>query len=98
MKIDSLDLISLKTSVNFVKALYICLSKMKINMDNRRNFPTNSHYFPKLIEDNAIYVDKTPFIVPLIAKKTNAYYCLSRPRRFGKSLFLSTLEQVFLGK
>jgi Predicted AAA-ATPase/PD-(D/E)XK nuclease superfamily len=68
------------------------------NMVNNRNFPTGSQYFQILMEDNAIYVDKTQFIVPLLAKKYNAQYFLSRPRRFGKSLFLSTLEQVFLGK
>ena len=67
-------------------------------MLNNRNFPTGSQFFPNLIEDNAIYVDKTQFIVPLIAKKSNAQYFLSRPRRFGKSMFISTLEQVFLGK
>ena len=67
-------------------------------MLNNRNFPTGSQFFPNLIEDNAIYVDKTQFIVPLVAKKSNAQYFLSRPRRFGKSMFISTLEQVFLGK
>jgi hypothetical protein len=34
-----------------------------------RNYPISSHYFPNLIEDGAIYVDKTQFIVPLLAKK-----------------------------
>ena len=67
-------------------------------MDAHRNFPTTTHYFPNLIEDNAVYVDKTQFIVSLIAKKSNAQFFLSRPRRFGKSLFLSAIEQVFLGK
>ena len=36
--------------------------------------------------------------MPLIAKKSKANFFLSRPRRFGKSLFVSTLEYVFLGK
>ena len=63
-----------------------------------RNYPLSSHYFPNLIENNAIYVDKTQFIVPLLANKNNASYFLSRPRRFGKSLFLSAIEQIFLGK
>ena len=66
-------------------------------MDNR-NFPTSSHYFPTIINSGAIYVDKTQFIVPLLAKKNNTNYFLSRPRRFGKSMFISALEQVFLGK
>jgi hypothetical protein len=63
-----------------------------------RNYPISSHYFPNLIEDGAIYVDKTRFIVPLLEKKGNASYFLSRPRRFGKSLFMSAIEQVFRGR
>ena len=63
-----------------------------------RNYPLSSHYFPNLIENDAIYVDKTQFIVPLVAKKNNATYFLSRPRRFGKSLFMSAIEHVFLGR
>jgi Predicted AAA-ATPase/PD-(D/E)XK nuclease superfamily len=63
-----------------------------------RNYPISSHYFPNLIENDAIYVDKTQFIVPLLEKKNNATYFLSRPRRFGKSLFVSALEHVFRGQ
>jgi hypothetical protein len=63
-----------------------------------RNYPISSHYFPNLIDDGAIYVDKTQFIVPLLAKKSNATYFLSRPRRFGKSLFVSALEHVLRGR
>ena len=63
-----------------------------------RNYPISSHYFPKLIENDAIYVDKTQFIVPLLTKKNNDVYFLSRPRRFGKSLFMSTIEHVFRGR
>jgi hypothetical protein len=66
-------------------------------MVHSRNFPTSTHYFPDLIKHNAIYVDKTQFIVPLLEKEYNSNFFLSRPRRFGKSLFVSTLEQVFLG-
>jgi Predicted AAA-ATPase/PD-(D/E)XK nuclease superfamily len=63
-----------------------------------RNYPISSQYFPKLIENNAIYVDKTQFILPLLGKENNATYFLSRPRRFGKSLFVSALQHVFEGK
>ena len=66
-------------------------------MDNRI-FPTGSHYFPDLIKNDAIYVDKTKFIVSLLEQKSNTNFFLSRPRRFGKSLFMSAIEQVFLGK
>lgn len=66
-------------------------------MVNSRNYPIGEQSFVKLRENDAIYVDKTQFIVPLIEKAFHPYYFLSRPRRFGKSLFVNTLEQVFLG-
>jgi hypothetical protein len=44
-----------------------------------------------------IYVDKTPLIKQLMDHK-KTYYFLSRPRRFGKSLFLSPLENFFKGR
>ena len=66
-------------------------------MDNSRNYPTTSHYFPIIINSGAIYVDKTQFIVPLLERQASSNFFLSRPRRFGKSLFVSALEQVFLG-
>ena len=51
--------------------------------------------FRKLREDNCYYVDKTPYIERLLAEGT--HYFLSRPRRFGKSLFLDTLKELFEG-
>jgi hypothetical protein len=53
--------------------------------------------FKKLIEGNYIYVDKTEYIYKLIQEGGN-YYFLSRPRRFGKSLLISTLEYLFKGE
>ncbi|HEK25199.1 MAG: AAA family ATPase [Hydrogenobaculum sp.] len=47
-------------------------------------------------EKNYYYVDKTKFVK--ILSDYGKYYFLSRPRRFGKSLFLDTLRQAFLGK
>ncbi len=52
--------------------------------------------FEKLRGENCIYVDKTEQIYNLIS--TGSYYFLSRPRRFGKSLLMSTMEAFFLGK
>lgn len=52
--------------------------------------------FEKLRKGNCVYIDKTDFIHSLLT--TYSYYFLSRPRRFGKSLFLSTLEAYFEGK
>lgn len=58
-------------------------------------YPVGIQSFEKLIEGGYIYVDKTA-IIPLL--KTGKYYFLSRPRRFGKSLLLSTLEAYYQGK
>lgn len=52
--------------------------------------------FRKLIEGNYLYVDKTKNIYDLVKYPAGAYF-LSRPRRFGKSLLISTLEEIFLG-
>lgn len=83
----------------FFQIRYICFLKAKISVKMiNRNYPISSHFFPNLIEDGVIYVDKTQFIVPLLEKKTNSTFFLSRPRRFGKSLFISTLEYVMRGR
>jgi hypothetical protein len=50
--------------------------------------------FKELIEGNYIYVDKTKYIYKLI-QEGGSYYFLSRPRRFGKSLLLSTIRYLF---
>jgi hypothetical protein len=47
------------------------------------------------VEGDRLYVDKTRIIYELV--QTGTYYFLSRPRRFGKSLLLSTLEELFMG-
>ena len=52
--------------------------------------------FESIRQNNFLYVDKTKHIYSLA--NSNRYYFLSRPRRFGKSLFLSTLEAYFLGQ
>ena len=59
---------------------------------------TSSVYsFEKLRNEGYLYVDKTEFIWNLINPAGESYF-LSRPRRFGKSLTLSTLKAVFEGK
>jgi hypothetical protein len=52
--------------------------------------------FKELINGNYIYVDKTQYIYNLI--NSGKYYFLSRPRRFGKSLLISTIRYLFEGK
>ena len=58
--------------------------------------PIGIQTFEKIRVDNAVYVDKTQFIEELTRYKCP--YFLSRPRRFGKSLFLSTLRSYFEGR
>ncbi len=60
---------------------------------------TGVHDFPTLIGDRENkYVDKTGLLYKLARRKTNAQYFISRPRRFGKSLMLSTLQAMFEGE
>ena len=61
----------------------------------RRKLPVGIQTFRKMREDGAYYVDKTPFIDHLL--KDGTHFFLSRPRRFGKSLFLDTLKELFEG-
>lgn len=58
-------------------------------------YPIGEQSFKEIREAGKVYVDKTSFIPTLLRNK---FYFLSRPRRFGKSLFLSTLEYFFLGR
>ena len=59
-------------------------------------FPIGIQQFEKLREEDWVYVDKTEHIFNLVQGGT--CYFLSRPRRFGKSMLLSTLEAYFQGK
>ena len=59
-------------------------------------YPIGIQNFEKLRNDGCVYVDKTALMYKMV--KEGNYYFLSRPRRFGKSLLISTLEAYFLGK
>ena len=61
-----------------------------------QELPIGVQNFEKIRRNNYLYVDKTEKILSLA--KTEKSYFLSRPRRFGKSLTLSTLEAMFQGK
>ena len=62
----------------------------------KRNYPVGIQNFEKIRSRNYCYIDKTELIYKLV--KSGQYYFLSRPRRFGKSLLISTLEAYFQGK
>ena len=60
-----------------------------------KNLPIGLQSIKKIRAKDCIYVDKTQFALDLI--KNGTHYFLSRPRRFGKSLFVSTLKEIFKG-
>jgi hypothetical protein len=64
-------------------------------MQTLKKLPIGIQTFSKIIEGDYIYVDKTKEVLELI--ENYSYVFLSRPRRFGKSLFLDTLKELFEG-
>ena len=61
----------------------------------RRKLPIGIQTLRRIREDDCYYVDKTAYVARLVDEGT--HYFLSRPRRFGKSLFLDTLKELFEG-
>ena len=59
-------------------------------------YPIGIQNFEKIRREGYVYVDKTPWMWKMISE--GSYYFLSRPRRFGKSLMVSTLEAFFSGQ
>ena len=65
---------------------------------NLKPISTGNPNFREIIESNSLYIDKTKYIYNLVASKSiDKTYFLSRPRRFGKSLTIDTLEHIFRG-
>jgi Predicted AAA-ATPase len=60
-----------------------------------QKYPIGIQDFRKIRTGNYTYVDKTRLIHHLI--NSGVYFFLSRPRRFGKSLLLNTIKEIFLG-
>lgn len=61
----------------------------------KRKYPICMESFREIREKNFLYIDKTQLIHRLI--HSGNYYFLNRPRRFGKSLLLSTIKEIFCG-
>lgn len=61
-----------------------------------KELPIGRQVFPEFIEQDLLYVDKTRFVWELV--RQGKFYFLSRPRRFGKTLLLSTLKAFFEGR
>jgi len=68
----------------------------KLGGNKMKYLPLGNQDFKELIENNYIYVDKTKWIYDLL-KVPKGIYFLSRPRRFGKTLTISTLHHLFKG-
>lgn len=60
-----------------------------------KNLPIGIQTLTQIREKNCVYVDKTPLVYQMVSE--GKYYFLSRPRRFGKSLLVSTLKELFEG-
>lgn len=63
-----------------------------------KNILSDSSDFSKIIGGGYVYVDKTAILQDLISNGKGSRYFISRPRRFGKSLMISTLEAIFQGR
>ena len=66
-------------------------------MEDKDKYAIGQQDFKTLRDRGAFYIDKTAFIEKVVRSRTQ-YYFLARPRRFGKSLFLSTLRYFFEGQ
>ncbi|MDR1793539.1 MAG: AAA family ATPase, partial [Bacteroidales bacterium] len=62
----------------------------------RKRLPLGIQVFEKLINNNLVYVDKTKYLIDLIEQ--GELYFFTRPRRFGKTLTISTFEALFQGR
>ena len=61
-----------------------------------KKLPLGKQNFEEIIREDLLYVDKTAQVYNLVQK--GSLYFLSRPRRFGKSLLISTFRHLFEGK
>jgi len=74
------------------------MQKQEINKNEQKlkPLPLGIQTFSDIIVNDYIYIDKTKIIHEMLAKEKGAYF-LSRPRRFGKSLLVDTLKEIFEG-
>ena len=68
-----------------------------MNTTGQRKYPISIQTFSEIREKNYLYIDKTEWIYRM-AHSDSKYMFLSRPRRFGKSLLISTLQCYFEGR
>lgn len=80
--------------VHVMGKIYLCDIMHQIHQNMK--YPIGIQTFSRIREDGYVYVDKTALIYQLASK--GSIYFLSRPRRFGKSLMISTLEAYYEGR
>ena len=68
-----------------------------MSMAEKRKYGVGLQTFSDVIERNCVYVDKTEYVWKM-AQSGGKFFFLSRPRRFGKSLLISTLKAYFEGE
>ena len=76
--------------------VYLYAERVLFTVKNMKKYPVGIQSFESIRKDGYIYVDKTAYIYKMITE--GKPYFLSRPRRFGKSLLVSTLAAVFDGR
>ena len=67
-------------------------------VEDEEKIAQGTYDFRVMREDGFRYVDKTALLYPLVTRGRDSFFFISRPRRFGKSLMLSTLECLFRGE
>ncbi|MDR0549818.1 MAG: AAA family ATPase, partial [Deltaproteobacteria bacterium] len=63
----------------------------------QKKLPIGIKSFDQIIDNNFVYADKTGYIYDLVTDEENSNFFLSRPRRFGKTLLIRTLKELFSG-
>ena len=85
---------------NFSFFAQLCSPKENLSNDMEKKqlkrLPVGIQTFEKIINNDCLYIDKTEYIWNMI--HLSSFVFLSRPRRFGKSLLVSTLQTYFEGK
>jgi hypothetical protein len=74
------------------------MKKTKLSEKKQKELPGILQSFQEIISYDRLYVDKTPYIYSMVKDPALNYLFLSRPRRFGKTLLLDTINELFLGR
>jgi hypothetical protein len=90
------DPLSIKTILGCFFLKIVIFGQNLKGMEKLPNLPIGQQYFKSIIKGKAIYVDKTEYIYNLCQPIDKGYF-LSRPRRFGKSLIVDTISELFSG-